>query len=153
MVASSLRLSPKMERAALMIAEGWTQVRAASKEEGVDVSKQTMNRWCKDPDFIARVQELRSSSSKQADEILEMGVPDAADTVVGIANGKIGPDYDENGKPDNAGLNARLRAALYILEDRKKKTKSGQTSKRPGIGDRAFIMNEDEADELLDRGK
>ena len=54
------KLVPKMERAAQLIAAGVSQI-SVSAHPDVDVSKQTMNRWCHEEAF----QEISSWKSYQ----------------------------------------------------------------------------------------
>ena len=135
----SVRLNPKMETAARLIADGVSQTKAAGHPD-IAVTKQTMNRWCKDDAFRDRVDELRTDLDHQAREILEGGQRNAAQTVVDAAGGKL----DEDPKV----LNARLKAALYILDFLKVK-------KLPKRRDRIEIpvdeLTEEEVDDLLDR--
>ncbi len=53
------KLEPKKERAANLIAAGVSQVSAANHPD-INVTKQTMNRWCHEEAFQTRVEELRT---------------------------------------------------------------------------------------------
>ena len=138
-----LRLPPTKEQAAQLIAKGTSQAETARQ---VGVATQTMWVLCHDPDFLDRVNFLRSDVNKQADEIIELGVIDAAKTVVGVANGSIGPTYDEAGKADTQGLNARLRAALYILDSKRKGLSSAKTDRSAVLSD---SLDDAEADKYI----
>ena len=105
-LAPSLKLTHKQEQAAKLLAEGNTQTKAADE---VGVTKQTLNRWVKDPLMRKRIEELRLDVVKQADEILNLSIPKAAETVANLAAGEL--DF-----VDSKVLNPRLRAALYILD-------------------------------------
>ena len=138
LIPSSLRLPPKREKAAQMLADGHSQ---ADAFRALEVSKATMHRWASDLRFQARVNQLRPDTLKQAEEILEQGVAVAAQTVVEIASGKRvslekkpksgeeGEEEAEDASFDVTLVNARLRAALYIL-DRFAKTAKLPPSKR-----------------------
>lgn len=156
--APSLRLSPVKEKAAYIIANGGTQVTAADK---CGKSKQTLTKWCKDPKFLSRIDELRADFSQQADEILQEGVVDAALTVIAVIKGRltviVGKDEDEEdivAPADNTTLNTRLKAALWIL-DRHKKGKLPSRSRPKDTEDAAAeaeFTSDEEADDMLDRG-
>lgn len=84
----SLRLSAKQERAASFIARGRNKAETA-REATVQVSKATMQRWSNDPSFKRRVEELRTSVDRQATEILQQALTEAARTLVDIAVGRL----------------------------------------------------------------
>jgi hypothetical protein len=132
-----------MELAARLISDGVSQTKAAGHPD-IGVTKQTMNRWCHDEVFQARVEELRTDLDHQAREILEGGQKKAAQTIVDAACGKL----DEDPKV----LNARLKAALYILDFLKVKklpdSKESPAGRRKGAVEK---LNEDEVDELMGR--
>jgi hypothetical protein len=134
-------LSPKKERAAWLIAHGSTQA-AASRDPRVDVTVQTMSHWGKDPDFQRRVELLRTDTSLSAEQILEQGVEDAAQTIVDIASGAL--VYE-----DKTELNARLKAALFIVGryEKGKLPEKGPEKDMPPIP-----TDPKEVDELLQRG-
>ena len=135
----SLQLNPKMEMAARLISDGVSQTKAAKHPE-IAVTKQTMNRWCHDEVFQDRVEQLRTDLDHQAREILEGGQKKAAQTIVDAACGNL----DEDPKV----LNARLKAALYILDFLKVK----QLPKRKDrIEQPIDELSEDEVNDLLDR--
>jgi hypothetical protein len=140
---SSLRLPPKQELAAQLIADGVSQTRAAAHPD-IDVTKQTMNRWCHDEDFRARVDELRTDLDLQAREILEGGQKNAAQTVVDVAKGAV--------LGDPKVLTARLKAALYILDFLKVKKLPPKNKENPA-GSRRDVnkLNDDEVDDLMGR--
>ena len=141
----SLRLPPKKEKAAGLIADGVSQRKTA---QVVLSTPQTINTWCKEEDFKRRVDELRTDISKQLDEILNGGARRAAQTVVDLAAGSL--QYE-----DAKELNSRLRAALFILGRFKspklnKSTTPGRRSERDATTE-GDLMDAEEVQELLDR--
>ncbi len=140
--APSVRLNPKMELAAILISDGVSQTKAASHPD-IKVTKQTMNRWCHDPDFQDRVEELRTDLDRQAREIIEGGQKRAAQTVVDAAGGKL----DEDPKV----LNARLKAALYILDFLRVKKMPERKDSPAGPRRDVDKLNSDEVDDLMGR--
>lgn len=144
MRAASLKLPPKKELLANLLASGATQAQAGRHPQ-VAVTKQTVTKWLKDPRLRARVDELRTDLDRQAQEIIEGGVVRAAETVVGAANGEL----DDDPKV----LGHRLRAALWILDNRKKKKVPPPDTRR---GERsadalAELADREEAEEWLQR--
>lgn len=144
-LVESLRLPPKKEKAAGLIADGISQRKTA---QIIGSTPQTLNTWCKEEDFKKRVQELRTDISKQLDEILNGGAKKAAQTVIDLAAGNL--QYE-----DAKELNSRLRAALFILDRFKspklnKSTTPGRRAERDATTE-GDLMDEDEAKELLDR--
>ena len=137
--APSIRLNPKMEMAARLIADGVLQTKAAAHPD-IRVTKQTMNRWCHDDTFRDRVEQLRTDLDHQAREILEGGQKKAAQTIVDAACGNL----DEDPKV----LNARLKAALYILDFLKVKK---LPKRKDRIEEPIDELCEDEVDDLLGR--
>jgi transcriptional regulator with XRE-family HTH domain len=168
----SLRLTPKQEKAAYLIANGKTQKAAAS---AAGVSKVTVNAWMKKESFQQRINELRLDLDKQADEILAVGVIDAAKTVTKIASGKFTIDHTEKRTSelpdgtetteeefiegdfsDTRALNARLKAALWLLDMRKKGKIPPASGARPHTNiaeDVADSADDEESKEMLERGK
>ena len=154
--APSLKLSPRKERAASIIANGGTQTEAAEK---VGVSKQTLTSWAKDKKFQERIEELRTDHLKQADELLEKSVPEAAAFLAALAAGRVSAlkcgECDKNlGVQDSKELSLRQKTSTWIL-DRYKKGKIPLA--REGLAEQeaakeAEMMDEDELDELATRG-
>ena len=105
-VVPSLRLPPHKERAAQLLADGLTQRQVA---ERIGRHEVTLSRWKDDPNFVRRVEQLRTDLQRQADEVILDGVADAAKFVADVARGEVTTD-------DPRQLGARLRAALWILE-------------------------------------
>lgn len=103
----SEKLVPKQEKAAQLIAAGVSQISAASHRD-VQVTKQTMNRWCHDEAFQNRVEELRTDEGLATQDILEGGQKKAAQVVVDTVQGNIDPE------PKVAKL--RFDAAKYVLD-------------------------------------
>lgn len=94
-------LSPLQERAARMIAEGWSQ--AATARE-INKTKQTLNRWCNQNEaFMQRVDDIRAEQDKRAEDIFIESIPDAIDTIVKIAK--------------EGGQTVQFNAARYILDN------------------------------------
>jgi len=152
----SLRLSPVKEKAAFIIANGGTQTQAADK---CGKTKQTVSKWCKDEDFQKRVDELRADFSQQADEILQRGVADAAQTVIDVATGKLTNLILVEGETmevpaDIATINPRLKAALWILDQHKKGKlpKPTRTKESEDAAAEAEFTSEEEAEEMLNSG-
>lgn len=140
----SLALDARREKAAWLIANGAKQVEAADK---VGVTKQTVTKWMSDKAFTDRLEQLRTDIFKQADEILEQSIVEAAQAVVDIASGNATAD-------DPRTLNARLRAALWVLD--RFKTKKGAPAKSKQEEERDFeleMTSEAELVELLEKGK
>ncbi|KKM19289.1 hypothetical protein LCGC14_1657170 [marine sediment metagenome] len=137
--APSIRLPPKMEMAARLLADGVTQTKAAGHPD-IRVTKQTMTRWCKRDDLRDRIEQLRTDLDHQAREILEGGQMKAAQTIVDAACGSL----DEDPKV----LNARLKAALYILDFLKVKK---LPKRKDRIEQPIDELTEDEVDDLLSR--
>jgi DNA-binding XRE family transcriptional regulator len=145
------KLTAVQERAAKLIAGGMGQATVARK---VGKTKQTINRWCnQNKVFIDRVLELRTDYQKDADDTLLKAVPDAAKTVVKIANGEARFD-------DTKELTATLKAALYILDLAKKgglprhtadTERGSQPTVKPELATDAAGIGDEEAQELLDR--
>ena len=104
----SLRLSLKQERAAAFIARGRGKAETA-RELTVQVSKTTMHRWCNEPRFKRRVEELRTSVDKQATEILQQALTESARVMVDIALGKLSD-------VDIKELALRQKTAQWILD-------------------------------------
>ena len=151
--APSVRLSPKKERAAQLLAKGMRQAEAA-RDPDVHVTKQTMNTWVKDPELQRRINELRTNSTVQAEEILAEHYTDAARVLVEIMLGRtttIRRENEETGEPeiievslDSKLVSSRLKAALFILE---------RTAKKPSSPSRASgnqLPRDDSEDEEMD---
>ena len=136
----SLRLQPRQELAAQLIADGVSQTKAAQHPD-VAVTKQTMNRWCHEGQFQERVEQLRTDLDRQAREILEGGQKHAAQVVVDAVRGQL---HD-----DPKVLATRIKAALYILDFLKVKKlppkKDGPEGSRRDINK----MTDDEVSDLL----
>jgi len=144
-LVESLRLAPKKEKAAGLIADGVSQRKTA---QICLTTPQTLNAWCKEEDFKKRVEELRTNIATQLDEILNGGAKEAAKTVVDLSSGTI--KYD-----DVKELNTRLRAALFILDRFKspklnKSTVPGRRAEKDATTE-GDLMDEDEIKELLQR--
>jgi len=132
------KLEPKKERAAQLIAAGVSQVSTANHSD-IGVTKQTMNRWCHEPEFQARIEELRTDTGKATQEILEGGQRLAAKVIVDTVQGHIDPE------PKIAKL--RFDAAKYVLDLLKVKKLPDQ---KPGRGTRHRVLSESEMEEMLE---
>lgn len=132
------KLVPKMERAAQLIAAGVSQI-SVSAHPDVDVSKQTMNRWCHEEEFQARVDELVSEAGVATKDILEGGQKRAAKVIVDTVNGNMDPD------PKMAKL--RFDASKYILD--MFKVKKLPTDMKPSRQSSRRNLSEAEQNELL----
>ena len=118
----SLRLDPKRERACYLISRGRGKAET-SRDAKVRVSESTMHRWCDDPVFQARVEALRTSVDRQATEILQDSLTNAARAVSDIVAGKsmaVGVACDACGADVTAAVVAdqrlRQRMAQWLLE-------------------------------------
>ena len=132
------KLEPKKERAANLIAAGVSQVSTANHPD-ISVTKQTMNRWCHEEAFQARIEELRTDEGKAAQEILEGGQQKAAKVVVDTVQGNVDTE------PKIAKL--RFDAAKYVLDWSKVKKLPDQ---KPGRGTRRRNLSESEMEEMLE---
>ena len=85
-----MKLSPRKELAARLIAAGHTQV-DVYKDTRVNATKQTMSAWCHESDFIKRVDELKVDVVVNVKEILMKSADDAAETLISLVtkNGDI----------------------------------------------------------------
>lgn len=133
------KLAPKQERAAQLIAAGVSQISAASHPD-VDCSKQTMNRWCHEEEFQARVDELVSEAGVATKDILEGGQKKAAKVIVDTVNGNIDPE------PKVAKL--RFDAAKYILDMFKVKKMPAETT--PSRQSKRRNLTDAEMDEMME---
>ena len=98
------KLTPIKERAALLLAEGWTQADTARK---IEKWPQTITRWMKeDEDFVARISELTSDLTSQSMELLRESILENTEIVLKIA--KTG------GEPGI--VSSQLKAALWAIE-------------------------------------
>ncbi len=132
------KLVPKMERAAQLIAAGVSQISAASHPD-VDCSKQTMNRWCHEEEFQARVDELTSEAGVATKDILEGGQKKAAKVIIDTINGNMDPE------PKIAKL--RFDASKYVLD--MLNIKKMPASTKPGRQTNRRTLTEAEQTELL----
>lgn len=133
------KLAPKQERAAQLIAAGVSQISAASHPD-VDCSKQTMNRWCHEEDFQARVDELVSEAGVATKDILEGGQKKAAKVIVDTVSGNMDPD------PKVAKI--RFDASKYILDMFKVKKMPAEIT--PSRQSKRRNLTDGEMDEMLE---
>ncbi len=133
------KLAPKQERAAQLIAAGVSQI-STSGHPDVDVSKQTLNRWCHEEVFQDRVDELVSEAGVATKDILEGGQKKAAKVIVDMINGNMDPD------PKIAKL--RYDASKYVLDVHK--IKKMPESTKPGRQTNRRTLSEAEQNELLE---
>ena len=124
------RLRYEKERAAALLAEGKTQTRVA---EILGRTKQTVNGWCKEPDFQAAVERFKSDAIREVEKMLEGGLPSAARAVLDIIQSNNNPDEDSR------TLTARLKAALWLLDQHKK-------SKLPTVKNKQAPLSIEDAD-------
>lgn len=83
----SLRMSPKQEQAAKLIARGWRKAETA-RDPRVNVSVSTMQRWTtEDEAFMQRVRDLRTSVDLRATELLQESLDRAANVVAAALSG------------------------------------------------------------------
>ncbi len=133
------KLAPKQERAAQLIAAGISQI-STSNHPDVDVSKQTMNRWCHEESFQERVDVLVSEAGQDTKDILEGGQKKAAKVIVDTINGIIDPE------PKIAKL--RFDASKYVLD--MLKIKKMPTATKPSRQTNRRNLTESEMDEMLE---
>lgn len=146
---SGYMLSPKKEIAAGLLAQGFKQAEVA-RDPRVAVTKQTMNNWCKEPEFIDRINELRMDKLKQVDELFARRITDVAQVMLEIVTEK---PVDDDGKPlDFRIVNARLSGAKWIL-DRVLGKKNVVTGKQLSDDPDPFDAGEDEIDEVLNSAR
>ena len=108
-----MKLSPRKELAARLIAAGHTQV-DVYKDTRVNVTKQTMSAWCHESDFIKRVDELKVDVVANVQEILIKSAPDAAETLISLVT-KSG-DITNIGSEDAKIAALKLKGSLWILD-------------------------------------
>jgi hypothetical protein len=136
-------LSPNQEKAALLLAEGDSQVSAAN---AVGVHAATIGRWMNSSAFLARVEELCQDLTSQAVDLLRESVVSNTEVILRIA---------EHG--GEAGVvNTQLRAALWAVE--KVLGKHDESSTRRTKAEQAseaelLRMSDADAKELLERGE
>ncbi len=133
------KLAPKQERAAQLIAAGISQI-STSNHPDVDVSKQTMNRWCHEESFQERVDVLVSEAGQDTKDILEGGQKKAAKVIVDTIDGNIDPE------PKIAKL--RFDAAKYVLDMLKIKKMPSVT--KPTRQTNRRNLTSSEVDEMLE---
>ena len=133
------KLAPKQERAAQLIAAGISQI-STSNHPDVDVSKQTMNRWCHEESFQERVDVLVSEAGQDTKDILEGGQKKAAKVIVDTINGIIDPE------PKIAKL--RFDASKYVLDMLKIKKMPAAT--KPSRQTNRRNLTDAEMDEMME---
>ncbi|KKL59398.1 hypothetical protein LCGC14_2215750 [marine sediment metagenome] len=137
------KLTPVKERAALLIAEGWTQADAARK---IGKWPQTISRWMtEDEDFVARISELCSDLTSQAMELLRESILENTEIVLKIA--KVGGE--------SGVVSSQLKAALWAIErvlgvPAKLSDKRSRADK--SIEAELLKKSEEELQELAERG-
>ena len=109
-----MKLSPRKELAARLIAAGHTQV-DVYKDTRVSVTKQTMSAWCHEPDFIERVDKLKIDIVDNVQKILIDSAPDAAETLIGLVT-KNGDVEAALNNEDIKMAALKLKGSLWILE-------------------------------------
>lgn len=97
------KLTPIKERAALLIAEGWTQADIARK---LEIWPQTISTWKKEEDFLTRIDELCTDLTSQAMELLRESIVENTEIVL-----KIAKRGGESGV-----VSSQLKAALWAIE-------------------------------------
>ena len=133
------KLAPKQERAAQLIAAGISQISTANHPD-VDVSKQTMNRWCHEESFQERVDVLVSEAGQDTKDILEGGQKKAAKVIVDTIDGNMDPE------PKIAKL--RFDAAKYVLDMLKVKKLPAAT--KPSRQANRRNLTDAEMDEMME---
>ncbi len=133
------KLAPKQERAAQLIAAGISQI-STSNHPDVDVSKQTMNRWCHEESFQERVDVLVSEAGQDTKDILEGGQKKAAKVIVDTIDGNV--------DPDSKIAKLRYDASKYLLDTLKVKKMPSTT--KPSRQTNRRNLTEAEMDEMLE---
>jgi len=140
-----MKLSPKKELAARLIAQGYSQA-DTYRDSNINVSKQTMSNWHKDPEFMKRVSDLQTDTVVQVQETLMKSAPDAASTLVDVVRGKMGED-------DAKMVALKLKGSLWILErvlGKSEKLKSNPTLGSEEGDSGEFAPDEDEMNSVID---
>lgn len=141
-----MKLSPRKELAARLIAQGNTQVQAY-KDPNIKVTKQTMSNWNQEKEFKKRVQELQTDTVTTVQEILMKSAPDAADALVKVVTGKSGDD-------DSKMIALKLKGSLWLLE--RVLGKSDKIKSKPVLeneeneDENVFAPDEDEINSVLE---
>ncbi len=133
------KLAPKQERAAQLIAAGVSQI-STSNHPDVDVSKQTMNRWCHEETFQERVDVLVSEAGQATKDILEGGQKKAAKVIVDTIDGNMDPEAKV--------AKLRFDAAKYVLDMLKVKKLPAAT--KPSRQTNRRNLTEAEEEEMLE---
>lgn len=109
-----MKLSPRKELAARLIAAGHTQV-DVYQDTRISVTKQTMSAWCHEEAFEKRVEELKIDIVANVQKILIDSAPEAAETLISLVtkNGDVQAALSN----DDIKLAAlKLKGSLWILE-------------------------------------
>lgn len=138
------KLPPDKERAALLLAEGWTQADTARK---IGKWPQTISTWMKnDADFVARIDELLADLTSQSMELLRESILENTEIVLKIAKHGGAPGI----------VSSQLKAALWAI-DRVMGTpaKLGDKKNRADKSIEAELLkqSDDELRELAGRGE
>jgi len=141
-----MKLSPRKELAARLIAAGHSQV-DVYKDERIKVTKQTMSAWCHESDFIERVDKLKIDVVANVQKILIDSAPDAAETLIGLVtkNGEVNTMSNDEIKV--AAL--KLKGSLWILERVLGKDKLKVTEKLQDDEDEDMSPDDEEIDSVL----
>ena len=145
-----MKLSPRKELAARLIAAGHTQV-DVYKDTRVSVTKQTMSAWCHEPDFIERVDKLKIDIVDNVQKILIDSAPDAAETLIGLVT-KNGDVEAALNNEDIKMAALKLKGSLWIL-DRvlgKDKLRVKEKLMDEEDEDEDMIPDDEEIDSVLD---
>lgn len=98
-----MKLKPQQEQAALLLSAGWSQAATARK---VNSCPQTVCRWMKNSDFVARITELSQDLTAQSVDLLREKVLENTRIILGIAK--------NGGEP--GVVSSQLKAALWSVE-------------------------------------
>ena len=140
-----MKLSPKKELAARLIAQGYTQAETY-RDPRVAVTKQTMSNWNHEPDFKKRIQDLQTDTVTQVQEILMRSAPDAAEALVSVVRGK-------NGEDDTKMTALKLKGSLWVLErvlGKSEKIKGKPTLDTEEGESGEFAPDDEEIDSVID---
>ncbi len=141
-----MKLSPKKELAARLIAQGYTQAETY-RDPRIAVTKQTMSNWNHELEFKKRILDLQTDTVTQVQEILMRSAPDAAEALVAVVRGA---KEDEDAKM----IALNLKASLWVLErvlGKSEKIK-GKTALETEEGGESgeFAPDDDEMNNVLD---
>ncbi len=145
-----MKLSPRKELAARLIAAGHTQV-DVYRDTRIAVTKQTMSAWCHEPDFISRVEELKIDIVANVQEILIKSAPEAAETLIGLVT--TNGNGEKMGNEDSKIAALKLKGSLWILDrvlGKAQLKRKDKLSVEDEEEDDEFAPDDEEIDSVID---